>query len=867
MPVISYPGITGVMACDLTTSVGITPATIQLVCSPSSTPATTGTLTIGDGTNANIVFPNCMCLEPRTEVTHDANQIIVRLADRRWQWRYGFPVNGHYNMEAGSGKLIPWTVRSPWQLAYYLLTQMGELVNAATQIDLPGGLAQPGVAMGPSDRAISASGQYLGMGQNYSLTNSNPETRWIVRPAAAALADLCEYYGRLVVLNPVDNVVYIKQIGSGAALPAGSLMRTGAVVQQDAIPQSVTAHGSPIEYQVRLRARAVAKDWDGQWRPINDVSYAPYTNSQTMQVLVQGKTFDATKNYFVYVNSVPFSVTAGTVANWNALVTNLAGQINASVNPLVVGLVTATVYTSGSTYALQIDGVNDGYEFEVMTQYEFPLGTINGSTTTDWTATCSKGPIRGSYSTNNCWQISWPTPQPIGTVLTVTVNGFPYTQAVTAAAPNGLADALDLLAAQINAASAGYTAAGGGSLFTVTNNTVGVAITVSAASSTGVAPVVTEPVGVVSAPTGWERTMPPFGVFARAVSGRLNYEEAKRLANETVMTCYQVVCEDPANTTTKSIPIPGSASVTNQFRLILQPDSPTPITPEPGNVNVLDPRTGQPFAQTTYNGYAVRRPNLVYGSVCKHIIARDGLMWRGSTYLQHNTPPRSLLPLTFSIVDPEMQVIRFSQPVYRWLGTCGVFGPLFSAGFTAQPAEIVIECGVQTLDATTYAPVAYESTVAVAGGFGPPIMRFFPDIRQEIIAAYDYWNNITGFTSLDQDAATRATAYATAVGLTFQAPAGSSVEYPGIQSIPLDGKTRQIKWSIRAGVVSTSVDQNCETSRVVLPYPQRRKAEGLPTDALRRQQNLDSDFMARAMLAKRNNAMGAVIGSLFGGGR
>ena len=884
MPVITYPGVTGVISCEVTTSVGITPATIQLLVSPSSTPATTGNLAIGDGVNGNITFPNCMCVEPRAELSASAAHIFLRLQDRRWKWRYGYPVSGHYNMEAGSGKLVPWSVRSPWQLAYLLLTAMGELTSPSTQIDLPGGLAQPGLAMGmgPNDRAISASGQYLGMGQNYALTQSNPETRWIARPAALCLADLAEAYGRIVVLDPVSNTVYLKQPGVGTALPATGIIRTGVATQQDAIPSTVTIMGSPIEFQTRLRLRAVGREFDRSWKPINDLSYAPFAAGQKMIVNQYFKVFKPFVTYVLIINGVTFSIDASGVADGPTLIGMFVSQINASTDTRIAGLLTAASITVPSTVsiggsALQLTGANNGYEFEVLT-----TGTVNTGTSTvqtDWVTACIQYPVRGSYNTNDSWLVVFPDPQPLGSSLRVTVTlagAAPYIVTTTATGLNGIADALDRLASAINSAALGYTAAAGGRNLTVTCNSVGVAITVTAVSVGGAAPTVTEIVTTTAPATGWEPYPPEGRQYAAIVptsgpaNGMLNKTEAGRLAQETVYTCYQVVCESPANGTIKSIPMPFISNVTNQFNLLLQPDSPTPITPQPGNVNVLDPRTQQPFAQTTYNGYAVRRPNLVYGSVDIGILSRAFLLWRGGTYLTYNTAPRLLLPLTFSIVDPEMQVIQFSEPLYRRLGLPPENQVMPGNGVGYLPAEIVIECGVLALDPNTYSPLAYQSTpLAVTGGFGPPLVTVRPDIRQEYIGLYDAYHNLTGYTTLDQDAAIRAAYAAAGVAMTFQAPTGLSAELPGILSIPLDGLTRQIKWQIRDGEngITTSVDQNCETSRVVLPYPKRRMAEGLPPDATRRQQNIDSDWLFRAAQSRFKNAMGAVLGFFSGGGR
>lgn len=875
--VITYPGVAGVKSATVTTSVGVTPAVIELVCGAGATPATTGTLVLGDGaTGVTLTFPDCCCRGDSRPKAKTADEVVVRLQDRRWRWKYGFPVDGHYNQEAGSGKLVPWAVRSPWQLAYLLLTRLGELANPADQIDLPGGLAlgPPGMgAMGPLDRAISPAGQYLGLGQNYALTSNNPETRWASRPAAQALADLAEYYGRLLVLDPIDDRVRLVRLGVGAALPAGGRIRTGPATQRDAIPATVTARGSPTEYQVRFRLRAVGREGDRSWRPIHELSYAPDTFAQAMRCLVYGSgAFDPARVYAVTLNGVEFAVPAASAASFADVAAALAVLIAASGDPRVAGQVTAVAAAGGR---LQIDAATtpaDGYEFELTTAGtdDAPPGTWA------WTAACVRGPVRGTRERRNAWRVTFPDAQPTGTILTVTANAV--ATAVAVAAPgdfNALADAVDRLAALIDGAA--VAAAGGGRTLVATRTAEGVVMAVTATSSTGAAPVVDEVATALAPAKGWERCGGVPGPFARGTN-ELSYPEAKRLAAETVFTCYQVVCEDPADGTVKTIPVPdptdppaGTVAYANQFLLLLQPDSPEPVEPRPGDANVLDARTGQAFAATTYNGYAVRRPNRAYGSVAQHILARDGLLWRGGTYLQHNTPPRKRLPVTFSVVDPEMQVVQFSQPLYRWLGSgaASVNGllllALYPTGFTTHPAELVIECGATALDPDTLAPRAFEWSVAVPGGFGPALTRVFPDVRREVIGEYDGGHGLTAFRDLDADAEKRATAYARGLADTFQAPAGESVEFDGLKAVSLDGAVRQIRWWIGPGEpgVSTSVDVNCETSRVVPPYPARRRAEGLPPNGDRAAANLASDFLARAAAAARNNALGAAAGGGF----
>lgn len=864
---ITYPGVTGVVSLDVTTSVGISPATISLVAFAGSTPATTGDLVFGDGVNPNVTLRDCFCREPRNELSPNAAEVTLELWDRRWRWKYGYAADGHWNQEAGSGKLVPWTVRSPWQLAYRLLQLMGELVDPSNQIDLPGGLANPDLPMGPADVPARAAGLYLAMGQNFALTKTNPTVQWGTRPAAQCLADLCEYYGRLVYLDYGDDRVRIRQIGDdgGLALPDGGYLRTVTTTQRDVIPANVYARGTADEVQLRLRLRPVAREWDRSWRPVNQVSYAPSRPGQKMKCAAQGNTFAPGTAYAVAVNGVTFTVPGGTAANFGAVATSLAAQINGSADPKVAGVVTAAV-TSG---VLTVEATAMGPEFEF-------TATATPADPANWIARCLAGPMADTYARQNAWQVTYGAPFPAGCVYGVTVsdgtNTRTWTYTPVGTGTNSVYEATAALAELVGAPVAA-TAAGGGATLVVTGTTPGQTLTVTATSSLGAAPVVTEVATTTGPATGWERCPgPPFGVFAKATD-RLNHEEAKRLANESVYTCYQVVLEDPADGRVKSIPVPEIGRITNQFLLLLQPDSPEPVTPEPGLAQVLDVRTLQPAGLTTYNGFAVRRPNRVYGSVGWHILARDGLLWRGGFYLGLNTPPRQLLPITFSVIDPEQQIVQFSQPVYRWLGTSalrlwGLNIPVPTTGFTTQPAELVIECGALVLDPATNAPRATSYGVAVPDGVGPDVVRVFPDIRREVLGVYDARHTLTGTRTLDADARVRGAYYAQGVADTFQAPAGLERQYSGVKLVRLSGAVRQVRWTLSPTEpgAATTVGVNAETSRVVLPYFARRRAENLPQDATRAVQNLLSDFRARA--AQQNALRAAAGGMPFpGGGR
>ena len=165
-PYIDWPGVTnGIRSLIYTTGHGITPGHLEItINAQDDPPAMFGDLSFGDGVR-NITLRNCMVVDIRDDYSTSGHYQHLTIQDRRWAWRYG-SIPGQYNQLDDRGKLIPWTIRSPTELALLCLREMGE---SNFQIKLPTGL---------SSNDIPQINRLLITGENFPQSLANPETIW-----------------------------------------------------------------------------------------------------------------------------------------------------------------------------------------------------------------------------------------------------------------------------------------------------------------------------------------------------------------------------------------------------------------------------------------------------------------------------------------------------------------------------------------------------------------------------------------------------------------------------------------------------------------------------------------------------------------
>lgn len=252
-----------------TISHSITPGLAQLVVIPRTLdlrPKEFGDLVFSDGPRT-VRLRNCKADSITPSLGPQGQQYTLTIFDRRWKWRNPQAslgkIGGQYNRLDGRKKLVPWSIRSPRELAELCLQEMGE-VNYL--IDMPEGV----------DRAAGADfNSYLELGTNFPQIGVNPKVIWDYSPPAEVLARLCDDLGVRIVYQPLRDRVIITRLGVGQPLPAGIFEVLSGNIDAPETPVRIGVAGAPTRYQVRIALEPVAKEWDDSYVPMDAVSYAP----------------------------------------------------------------------------------------------------------------------------------------------------------------------------------------------------------------------------------------------------------------------------------------------------------------------------------------------------------------------------------------------------------------------------------------------------------------------------------------------------------------------------------------------------------------------------------------------------------------
>jgi len=326
-----WPGAESCAAFTYTVSQGISPGVAVLTINPQARPVDpAGNVVVEDG-RGRLVIPRCKLDKMVARRGSDGEVWDLVILDRRWRWRELGTISGNYNVVDPFGKVLPWTARTPTQLAELCLRAMGE---ARYRIDLP------------------------------PEAPSSPPVQWDHVPPAQALASLAESMGCVVVYRLDEDSVLVTRKGDGAALPLGSIQSDGPTLDGPERPDRLVIVGQPIRYQARFLLEAVGEDWDGSIRPIAELSYAPAVPAApvagiytlTPSAVTVGNTFTVTLTDAAGSQVYTYTAAAATVADVTAGLTAL-------VNGGAAGGLPWTAIDLST--ALTITGSADGSPFHV----------------------------------------------------------------------------------------------------------------------------------------------------------------------------------------------------------------------------------------------------------------------------------------------------------------------------------------------------------------------------------------------------------------------------------------------------------------------------------------------------------------------
>lgn len=319
----AFPGVIAVRSCSYTHSHGISPGTATLVCvEQPNPPAEIGDLLISDGPNT-VKILGCRVDNIKTTVGGGNERLwIISLKDRRWKWVDYGTIFGCYNQLDPNGKLIPWTVRSPVELAVLCLQRMGEIKYV---LNLPAGL--------PRQIGLTAV-EYLHNGELFPQTGLNPCINWYNEKPANALQQVAELFGCRVVYDVLNDQVIVTPIGIGAGLPDGHIKQYGPSVTKIAVPDGIQVVGDKTKYQMRLLLEPVGEEWNGEYKPLEQLSYAPtLPNGNAQKTLVRIRSASSplvgSGQWTITINNVDFAYTSSATDALSTVSAALLAAINA----------------------------------------------------------------------------------------------------------------------------------------------------------------------------------------------------------------------------------------------------------------------------------------------------------------------------------------------------------------------------------------------------------------------------------------------------------------------------------------------------------------------------------------------------------
>lgn len=270
---LAYPGAPGIISIDYTTSHGTRPGLVEMVIHPDLTNlAPVGDVMMTDGVS-RMTIANCRVVNTKGDFGIQGYTVTVWLEDGRWPWRYG-NISGHYNQP------IPRVFDTPRVPNYGEVAVnpvIAQLAGQSDQFTPPLQQWSKKSARQLCELLLKAMGV-----RNFDINavpnDEYPEVFWDIATASHELDSLCDLFGCRVCFNHETMSVKIVRLGKGEQLPPANgdeLQREGFGVDPPEVPRRIAVYGAPKVHQLRFSLEAVLPDFDGQYKPIDEVSYKP----------------------------------------------------------------------------------------------------------------------------------------------------------------------------------------------------------------------------------------------------------------------------------------------------------------------------------------------------------------------------------------------------------------------------------------------------------------------------------------------------------------------------------------------------------------------------------------------------------------
>jgi hypothetical protein len=220
-------------------------------------PAQDGDLVISYNGSSVVTIKNCHIVAAHYEVGSGGQVVSVDFVDERWTWA-NYSITGRYNYRLPNNWVDPNHEATPQTLATLCFQAMG--------------VANFDVSQLPND--------------------SRPDVNWDHANPAQELEKICSDLGCRVVPQRSTGAWIVQITGVGNNLPDNfPFTDAGAGIDPKQVPDYIKIVSGPVRYQVFLPLSAVARDFDGSWRPLNKLSYAPCQSDPTFQTFASAGFF------------------------------------------------------------------------------------------------------------------------------------------------------------------------------------------------------------------------------------------------------------------------------------------------------------------------------------------------------------------------------------------------------------------------------------------------------------------------------------------------------------------------------------------------------------------------------------------------